>query len=209
MYTIFPCVAATSIVVPTPQSHGMKKLPVCTAKLPSSFISYAYFPQARWLQGFVCRATIPGTLFCSFFVCVCVCIPHVLYLKSFSYAFSFCACMSLNNLFHTKKKKVKKAVLHNLRYDYCSVDGVAYVNIHSCRVHKDVIFGKAAIAVAVGCGSKCALVFLVFRHLGAHATMTQWLYTQDYANCCGYRLFSRFSSLWPKYKEEKKIGTPE
>ena len=37
MYTIFPCVAATSIVVPTPQSHGMKKLPVCTAKLPSSF----------------------------------------------------------------------------------------------------------------------------------------------------------------------------
>ena len=43
-------------------------------------------------------------------------------------------------------------------------------------------FGKAAIAVAVGCRSKCALVFLVFRHLGAHATVTQWLYTQDYAN---------------------------
>ena len=71
-------------------------------------------------------------------------------------------------------------------------------------------FGKAAIAVAVGCRSKRALVFLVFRHLGAHATVTQWLYTQDYANCCCYRLFSRYSSLWPKYKEEKKkIGTPE
>ena len=154
MYTIFPCVSATSIVVPTPQSHGMKKLPVCTAKLPSSFISYAYFPQAPWLQGFVCRATIPGTLFCSFFVCVCVCvcIPHVLYLKSFSYAFSFCACMSLNNLFHTKiKKKVKKAVLHNLRYDYCSVDGVAYVNMHSCRIHKDVIFWQ-------GCNRCCCWV---------------------------------------------------
>ena len=65
--------------------------------------------------------------------------------------FLFCACMSLNNLFHTKKKKVKKAVLHNLRYDYCSVDGVAYVNMRDHAVFtKMSFFGKAAIAVAVG-----------------------------------------------------------
>ena len=60
------------------------------------------------------------------------------------------------------QKIVKKAVLHNLRYDYCSVDGVAYVNMYSCRIHKDVFFAKAAIAVAVGCRYKCALVFLCF-----------------------------------------------
>ena len=153
MYTIFPCVAATSIVVPTPQSHGMKKLPVCTAKLSSSFISYAYFPTSTMATGLCLSCDNPWHLILFVFclcMCVCVCIPHVLYLKSFSYAFSFCACMSLNNLFHTKKKKVKKAVLHNLRYDYCSA-GVAYVNMHSCRIHKDVIFWQ-------GCNCCCCWV---------------------------------------------------
>ena len=153
MYTIFPCVSATSIVVPTPQSHGMKKLPVCTAKLPSSFISYAYFPQAPWLQGFVCRVTIPGTLFCSFFVCVCVCLhPACVISEILQLCFFFlCVHVTEQPLPHQNKKKVKKAVLHNLRYDYCSVDGVAYVNMHSCRIHKDVIFWQ-------GCNCCCCWV---------------------------------------------------
>ena len=136
---------------------------------------------------------------------VCVSAPHMCYIWNPSaMLFSFCACMSLNNLFHTKKK-VKKGSFAQLE-----------VWLLQCRwsclrehalmpfSQRCLFFGKAAIAVAVGCRSKCALVFLVFRHLGAHATMTQCLYTQDYANCCCYRLFSRYSSLWPKYKEEKK-----
>ena len=60
-----------------------------------------------------------------------------------------------------KKKKVKKAVLHNLRYDYCSVDGVAYVNMHSCRIHKDVIFlARLQLLLLLGVDLNVHLFFL-------------------------------------------------
>ena len=78
---------------------------------------------------------------------------------------------------------------------------------YSQRCH---FLARLQLLLLLGVDLTVHLFFFVFRHLGAHATVTQWLYTQDYADCCCYRLFSRYSSLWPKYKEEKKkIGTPE
>ena len=154
MYTIFPCVAATSIVVPTPQSHGMKKLPVCTAKLPSSFISICLFPTSTMATGLCLSCDNPWHLILFVFcLCMCVCLhPACVISEILQLCFFFlCVHVTEQPLPHQKKKKVKKAVLHNLRYDYCSVDGVAYVNMHSCRIHKDVIFWQ-------GCNCCCCWV---------------------------------------------------
>ena len=95
-------------------------------------------------------------LFAGVCVCVCVCLhPTCVISEILPLCFFFlCVHVTQQPLPHPpppKKKELKKAVLHNLRYDYCSVDGVAYVNMHSCRIHKDVFFWQ-------GCNCCCCWV---------------------------------------------------